>query len=180
MPPQLKGSMNIDSLPNELVYAGARVTKAGPGKWNRCVNYNDKMPSGILELFLGNIVRTGPDWFTVCVVPDTTVAEVWCGSGLLPGDAARPGRSVLVGPLQWYGQLPRALGAWLVENRSTGVIVRVRGNSSAEIAEDQTGIRYYLPSIRLLDASIGEMGSRVQFTRAQTLKGPLAQAAVRL
>lgn len=122
--------MNINNLPNELVYGVSIITKLALGKWNRCVEYAEMIGSDKMELFLGSIAASGPIWFTVCVVPNSTVSEVWCGSRLLPPEERKTDTPVLIGPLLWYSKMPRALGAWLMENRSIGTALRVRANGT--------------------------------------------------
>lgn len=159
--------MNIDPLPNELVYAGGPIKKIGPVKYAQSVQYAETIGGGVVDLFFGNITETGPEWFVTCVVPASTVEKVWCGSHLLPPEWRLPGTPLLVGPLHWYpGNVPRTLGAWIVEEQSIGRGVRVRPNGTGEVAENQTGARYFLPSIKLHDGSIASIGAKVQFTRA--------------
>lgn len=166
--------MYLEFLPNELVYAGVPMKKAGAGKYLRCVNYAERICGGVVELFLGNVTASGPDWFTVCVAPDTTVAEIWCGSRLLPLEERRVGNSVLVGPLQWYGTTARALGAWTIQNRSTGTVVKVRADGSGLLAEDSTGVRFHISLTSRHNGYRGKVGDRVRFTRGKDDIGRLA------
>jgi cold shock CspA family protein len=184
-------------IPRTLRFNNRFINYAGAGRAPGGHMFLDAATGRTYELFFAQIDRVGPHYSLAVVFGNGAVGKVRVDHSSFDGVRSLGiGDMLIVGPLSFLPEGPKAEGAWLARavnsgarrptrsngaaratgsGRQTGVITRVADQGSfGWIASEQTGRLIFVHASQLKRGAVLQPGSRVSFVEAMNDRGPTA------
>lgn len=161
---------NLNFLPRTLKNGDAQLNLAGQGRISGAVLYLDHSGNRVLELLPARVITTGAAYSMVEPLGNDTLGVIQ-----LPSEALQPclngtsyyprtGDLVMVGPIDFVDQRPRARYGWRLPLPGVGLIHVVSPDKNAGvILQEKTGQLVPFPSSALTPGTRLAAGQRVRF-----------------
>ena len=147
--------------------------------------YLDPIPGRCMELFFAQVTRSGPVFSLATVADNEALPQVRIDHRSFNGNGpAQIGDILLIGPLEYRPEGPRARSAWPVRSanptrgflsqkpvRSHGVISSVKGPDWGWITPSDGGAGIFVHASQLRAGTPLRIGVRVTYQEAQTHRG---------
>ncbi len=173
-------------VPRVLPFQGRVINFAGRGRSPGGLLFVDPVAGKTLELFLGQVVRVGPHFALAHVEGNGVLGSVRVDYAALNGCGAQVGQVIVLGPIAFVPEGPRAEHAWRPEvakpvgqrkGEKTGVVVYVAPDAAyGRVLCEQTGREVFVHRSQLARGLVLRAGLRVSFVEGDMGRGPAAFA----